>query len=204
MFHFTLISRWKTPARWHWMTASTTWRKKDLAIASGRAPRSVMKSNRSLHDSMRSMTTTKTSPVSHASNSLTTPGMWDTWRRRQNSSGTRIPFTWRDNTNISVISQRPPMPPFSCINISCFIWNFVLLSTWENINLRCVLKLLSQCVCECVREREREKQRARVCVCRISMTRVKLDEWNPGVVKRQTHTQNGGVSLISDQSCDTP
>ena len=92
----TLISRWMTPARWHWMTASTTWRKKFLAACSGKAPRSVIKSNRSWDDSARSITKTKTSSASQASNNRTTPGTWDTWRRRQNSNGTRTPLIYYD------------------------------------------------------------------------------------------------------------
>lgn len=103
------MSRWMTPARWHWMTASTTWRKKFLAAGSGKAPRSVIKSNRSCEDSALSITKTKTSSASQASSKRTTPGTWATWRRRQNSSGTLTPFTCVKRTK-----------RFSCYHSKCY------------------------------------------------------------------------------------
>lgn len=69
----SLMSRWTTPQLWQWRTASNTCRKKLRASSSGKAPFSVMKSNRSLTFSGLSITMMKLSARSNQSRILMTP-----------------------------------------------------------------------------------------------------------------------------------
>ena len=88
------MSRWITPLLWHAITVSTTCRKKLRATFSSSIPFSVMKSNRSLQGSGLSMTMMKESWLSKQSSSLTTWGTPHTFRKRQTSNGTDLPFIW--------------------------------------------------------------------------------------------------------------